>query len=130
MAKKCLIDQSLIGTFHRNAIHPDIYDLQTISGGKIPFSYFRVEEPREQYLIDQGAVKVAESFNKGVKILHTGLRRTSNEMIFAGNLYNPVNRKRSLLLFRCDPITHTITVYLYPDRNPRNINKLVEEATR
>ena len=128
MAKKCLIDQAIIGTFHRNATHPEVYDLQTISGGKMPFSYFRVEEPRERYLIVQGSVKVAESHKNGVKVLHTGLWRTSDDLIFAGNLYNPVNGKLSLLLFKSDPITHTITVYLFPDRNPKNINKYVEEV--
>ena len=130
MAKKCLIDQAIIGTFLRNTTHPEVYDLQTISGGKMPFSYFRVEEPRERYLIVQGAVKVAESHNNGVKVLHTGLRPTSNKLIFAGNRYNPVNGKRSLILFKCDPITHTITVYLFPDRNPRNLNQYVKEVGR
>ena len=128
MAKKCLIDQAIIGTFHRNATHPEVYDLQTISGGKMPFSYFRIAQPRERYLIVQGSVKVAESHKNGVKVLHTGLWRTSDDLIFAGNLYNPVNGKLSLLLFKSDPTTHTITVYLFPDRNPKNINKYVEEV--
>lgn len=130
MAKKCLINQEIIGTFLRNTTHPEVYDLQTISGDKMPFSYFRIAQPRERYLIGQGAVKVVESHKNGVKVLHTGLRRTSDDMIFAGNLYNPVNGKLSFLLFKSDPITHTITVYLFPDRKPKNINQYVEEVRR
>lgn len=130
MAKKSLINSAIKGVYQQNESHPDNYDLIENPGAKIPFSYFRIEEPRKQYLIDQGALKIAESHHNGVKVLHTGLRRTSDNMTFAGNLYNPKNQKRSLLLFRCDPHTHTITIYLFPNRNPRNINKYVEEVIK
>ena len=130
MVKRCLIDKAIIGTYLRSTSQSEVYDLQTISGDNMPFSYFRIEQPRERYLIVQGSVKVAESHKNGVKVLHTGLRPTSNKLIFAGNRYNPVNGKRSLILFKCDPITHTITVYLFPDRNPRNLNQYVKEVGR
>lgn len=130
MAKKCLINQVIIGTFNRKTSHPDVRDLNTDAGEKIPFEWFGPSESREHYLIVQGAVKVVESHKNGVKVLHTGLRRTSDDMIFAGNLYNPVNGKLNLLLFKSDSITHTITVYLFPDRKPNNINQYVEEVRR
>jgi len=130
MVKRCLIDKAIIGTYLRSTSQSEVYDLQTISGDNMPFSYFRIEQPRERYLIGQGAVKVVESHKNGVKVLHTGLRRTSDDMISAGNLYNPVNGKLSFLLFKSDPITHTITVYLFPDRKPKNINQYVEEVRR
>ena len=128
MAKKSLIQSAIKGIFRRNTSHPDVWDLNPDTGDKMPFKWFRLSEPREHYLTAQGALKVAESHHNGVKVLHTGLRRTVDEMIFAGNLYNPVNEKRSLLLFGCDPVAHTITVYLFANRNPRNINKYVEEV--
>lgn len=121
--KKCLTESAQKGEFKRNPIHTDIWDLES---GNLPFTYFRLSNPREPYLIQQGAVKVAESHLHGKKVLHTGLRFTHCPTIFAGNLYDPVKRKRKLLLFKKNP-DETITIFLY-NTNPRKIKPIVEEA--
>jgi len=118
---KKLIESAKKGVFKRNTIRADIWDLES---GDLPFRYFRLSNPREPYLIQQGAVKVAESHLNGKKILHTGLRYTHCSTIYAGNLFDPIKRKRKLLLFKWNP-DETITVFLY-NTNPRKIKPIME----
>lgn len=110
MVKKSLIQSAIKGIFNRNTSHPDVWDLNPDTGDKMPFQWFRLSEPREHYLTAQGALKVAESHHNGVKVLHTGSRKTTDKMIFAENLYSPVSGKRSISFFDCDPVMHMIIV--------------------
>lgn len=122
MAKKCL---PIKGVFKKNETHPDIWDL-TDTTSKMPFSYFRATEPREMYLMQQGAIKVLESHKDGVKVLHTGLRLTTVHNVYSGNLFNPETNKRRLLLAKFNPADDTLTIYLYRNNPKRIKDKIIE----
>ena len=125
--KKCLTDTAIKGTFIQNEKHSDIYDLQTIDGVQFPFTYFRLSSPRNEFLIKQRAVYVAESHRNGVKILFTGLRPTGSITIFSGNMVNQLTKKRSLILFRYNLLKKSFKVYLYPNRNPKKLQPIINE---
>ena len=128
--KKCLTDTAIKGTFIQNEKHSDIYDLQTIDGVQFPFTYFRLSSPRNEFLIKQRAVYVAESHRNGIKVLFTGLRKTISGLVYSGNMYDTKTYKRSLLLFRYVSTDQTMVVYLFPNRNPRNINSYIKEVLK
>lgn len=130
MKQKCLTDTAIKGVFTRNQTKPDIYDLQTVSGTNFPFTYFRMTLPRSEYLKKNRAVCVAESHRNGIKVLFTGLRKTISGLVYSGNLYDTKTNKRSLLLFRYNPTDQTMVVYLFPNRNPRNINSYIKEVLK
>lgn len=115
-----------VATFHRNATHPDIWDLQPNRGAKMPFTWFRLSEPRSPYLLQQGATKVAESFTGNEKVLHTGLRKTFAVNVVSGNIFDPKTKKRQLLLLRRDA-ENSITVFLFKN-NPKDITPAVREV--
>ena len=127
MMRKCLTATATKGVFKQNAIHPEIFDLQTDEGNNFPFTYFRLSSPRSEFLIKQRAVYVAESHCNGVKVLFTGLRPTKTSTIYSGDLFNPLTRQRSLLLFRCDISEKSFMVYLFPNRNPKKLQPIINE---
>ena len=127
MMRKCLTATATKGVFKQNAIHPEIFDLQTDEGNNFPFTYFRLSSPRNEFLIKQRAVYVAESHRNGVKILFTGLRPTGSITIFSGNMVNQLTKKRSLILFRYNLLKKSFKVYLYPNRNPKKLQPIINE---
>lgn len=125
--KKCLTDTAIKGTFRQNEKHSDIYDLQTIDGVQFPFTYFRLSSPRNEFLIKQRAVYVAESHRNGVKILFTGLRPANVNTFYSGNMFNQLTKKRSLIIFRYNLLKKSFKVYLYPYRNPKKLQPIINE---
>ena len=124
--KKCLTATATKGVFKQNAIHPEIFDLQTDEGNNFPFTYFRLSSPRSEFLIKQRAVYVAESHRNGAKVLFTGLRLVANT-IYSGNILNTTTRKKSLLFFKYDLSEKSFTVYLFPNRNPKKVQPYINE---
>ena len=124
--QKSLTDTAIKGTFIQNEKHSDIYDLQTIDGVQFPFTYFRLTSPRNEFLIKQSAVYVAESHRNNTKVLFTGLRLVTTS-IYSGNMYNPATKKTSLLLFRHDLLERSFAVYLFLAKNPRRLQPYINE---
>ena len=124
--KKCLTATAIKGTFSQNATHPDIYDIQPVSGIQFPFTYFRLTLPRSEFLIKNKAVYVAESHRNNTKVLFTGLRLVTTS-IYSGNMYNPATKKTSLLLFRHDLLERSFAVYLFLAKNPRRLQPYINE---
>ena len=123
MAKMCLTTAAKKGVFIQNNTRNDIYNLMPESGSNLPFSYFIVTLPIQQYLISQGAKYVADS-NEG---LHTGLRPTKVNYIYSGDLFNSYTKVKSLLLFCAEPAGKQFTVYMFEGYNPRSLNKVLNE---
>ena len=125
--KKCLTATATKGVFKQNAIHPEIFDLQTDEGNNFPFTYFRLSSPRSEFLIKQRAVYVAESHRNGEKVLFTGLRQTIARGIYSGNMPNPKTQKRSLLLFEENKPQKIFIVYVFPNHNPTKIQPIIND---
>ena len=125
--QKSLTDTAIKGTFIQNEKHSDIYDLQTIDGVQFPFTYFRLSSPRNEFLIKQRAVYVAESHRNGVKILFTGLRPANVNTFYSGNMFSQLTKKKSLILFRYDQPEKSFMVYLFPNRNPKKLQPIINE---
>ena len=125
--KKCLTATATKGVFKQNAIHPEIFDLQTDEGNNFPFTYFRLSSPRSEFLIKQRAVYVAESHRNGLKVLFTGLRQTIARGIYSGNMLNPKTQKRSLLLFEENKPQKIFIVYVFPNHNPTKIQPIIND---
>ena len=85
-------------------------------GDKLPFSWFRISEAKSQFLINQGAHRIAESYKDGEKVLFTGMRRVGNTMWWEGNRYD--KGKKSLLLFRYHVAGRCFDVYLFRNYYP------------
>ncbi|MFZ4799472.1 MAG: hypothetical protein ACOYMA_18375 [Bacteroidia bacterium] len=126
MEKRCLTEAAKKGVFNQNAIHKDIFDVTPESGSNLPFSYFRISLPIQQYLIAQGAKYVIDS-NEGIKILHTGLLPTKVNYIYSGDMYNRSTNVKSLLMFHAEPAKKQYTVYLYEGYYPRSLTKVLKE---
>ena len=127
MMRKCLTATATKGVFKQNAIHPEIFDLQTDEGNDFPFTYFRLSSPRNEFLIKQRAVYVAESHRNGVKILFTGLRPANVNTFYSGNMFSQLTKKKSLILFRYDQPEKSFMVYLFPNRNPKKLQPIINE---
>ena len=127
MAKKCLTPTPKKGLFVQNATHPDIYDLTPDSCANLPFSYFRLSLPRAPYLIAQGAVFVADSHRNNIKVLNTGLRTTKLSAGLVGDIYDPLNKTRSLIMFRRVPGANSYNVYLFEGYYPKSLNAVIEK---
>ena len=125
--RKCLTATATKGVFKQNAIHPEIFDLQTDEGNNFPFTYFRLSSPRSEFLIKQRAVYVAESHRNGVKILFTGLRPANVNTFYSGNMFSQLTKKKSLILFRYDQPEKSFMVYLFPNRNPKKLQPIINE---
>lgn len=81
--------------FVKNENRIDIYDLQNSNFRK--FKYFRLSEPRVSFLIKQGAKYVIESWDKGEKVLFTGLI-PFNQYIYFGDHKNTKTGRKSLIV--------------------------------
>ncbi len=82
-------------TFIKNKNRIDIYDLQNSNFRK--FKYFRISEPRVPFLIKQGAKWIIESWDKGEKVLFTGLI-PFNKSIYFGDHRNTTTGKKSFII--------------------------------
>jgi len=127
MAKKCLTPTPKKGLFVQNTTHPDIYDLIPDSCANLPFSYFRLSLPRAPYLIAQGAVFVADSHRNNIKVLKTGLRTTKLSTGLVGDVYDPLNKTRSLIIFRRVPGANSYNVYLFNGYFPKTLKAVVKK---
>jgi hypothetical protein len=137
MAKKCLTatgngNENLTklyiqGVFIQNEIHRDIFDLTPGTCSNLPFTYFRISLPIQPYLIQQGAVFVAESHKGAAKVLHSGLKHTKINSIYYGDVYDPLTRTKSLILFQLMPGANSYTVYLFVGYYPKSLNKVLNE---
>ncbi len=125
--KKCLTPTAAKGLFIQNVIHSDIFDLTQESGSNLPFTYFRKSLPIQPYLIQHGALFVAESHKGAVKVLHTGLKRTKYNSIFYGDVYDQLTRLKSLILFQLMPGACSYTVFLFVGYYPRSLTKVINE---
>ncbi len=126
MKKKCLTTATK-GVFIQNANHKDIFDLIPESGENLPFSYFCISLPFTPFLIQQGAKYCVES-NIGIKkVLSTGLRPTKRNGIYAGDIFNPQTRSKSLILFCAIPDKFSYIVYLFEGYFPKSLNKVLKE---
>ena len=95
--RKTHLPEARILTFRRNDKRKDIFDLE--KGKFRMFRYFRFSEPLADYLKKQGAEYVIESWEKGEKILHTGLKYFGRGWYY-GNHKKTTNSKRSLLILK------------------------------
>ena len=127
MAKKCLTPTPKKGLFVQNATHPDIYDLTPDSCSDLPFDYFRLSLPRAPYLIAQRAVFVADSHRNNIKVLNTGLRTTKLSTGLVGDIYDPLNKTRSLIMFRRVPGANSYKVYLFEGYFPKSLNAVIKK---
>jgi hypothetical protein len=108
--------------FKENPDRKNIYDLQTTSANFNKFNYFRLETPIQPYLIRQGAKYVCESWDKGIKTLHTGLISIGTPGFYFGDFIEQIKdkKKTSLMIFRFVPNTSTIQVYFFNHYNKRS----------
>lgn len=100
--------------FIQNEKRPDIYDLQGETDPRI-FHYFRISEPRQPFLIKQGAKYVIESWRGKEKTSFTGLVPIAIQGYYFGDLIlktTPKQPKKSLLITRHKG--NSITIYLFP----------------
>ena len=81
--------------FIQNENRIDIYDIKNTDFSK--FKYFRISEPRVKFLIRQGAKWILESWDKGEKVLFTGLI-PFNKSIYFGDHRNTKTGKKSFII--------------------------------
>jgi len=114
--------------FKENTDRKNIYDLQTTSANFNKFNYFRLEPPKQPYLLNIGAKYVCESWNNGVKILHTGLINFGISNYYLGDYYEFINgqKKTSLMIFEFIPETNEIKIYYFNHFNKRSIPMKLE----
>jgi len=92
---------------------------------KFPFSFIRFSEPRQDYLINNGATNVMQSFENNIKVLHTGLIP-----IYEGFMYgNNINEKGKLdfIIIEYDGINEEVHFWLFKNRKPKNKTKFTEK---
>jgi len=127
MKKKCFTPTAIKSIFVQNTTRRDIYDLALESGSNLLFSYFCISLPIPPYLIAQGAVFAAEVYKGAVKVLHTGLKRTKISSIYSGDVYVPLTRAKSLILFKLLPGANSYAVYLFDGYYPKSLNIVINE---
>jgi hypothetical protein len=113
--------------FTENPTRKGIYDLST-SATFNKFRYFRLEKPKQPYLIQQGAEFVCESWDNGVKTLHTGLIPAGAPGYYFGDHSETIQgaKKTSLMIFRFIPDTSIIQIYFFNHYNKRSIPMKLE----
>lgn len=101
---------------------------------KFPFDFIKFSQPKESYLINNGAEHVVDSwsYTKGYKekVLHTGLIPvpTKEGSFFFGNNLNDKNKKDFILL---SVITRNkVALYVVKNRNPRSKVKFARELIK
>ena len=109
--------------FTENPDRRNIYDLQKTTLIFDKFTYFRREEPILPYLIKQGVKYVCESWNSGIKTLHTGLISTGVPGYYFGDFSETIKgaKKTSLMIFQFVPGTSTVQIYFFNHFNKRSI---------
>jgi hypothetical protein len=109
--------------FAENEQRPNIYDLVTTSSTFSKFKYFRLEIPKQDYLLKQGVKYVCESWNKGYKTLHTGLIPIGIDGCYYGNFVEFINgiKKTSLMIFLLSPEHKRIQVFYFNHYSKRSI---------
>ncbi len=113
--------------FKENSQRKNIYDLNSSSKTFTKFTYFRLEQPRQYYLIKQGAKYVCESWKNKIKILHTGLIPIGIENFYFGDFVETKTKgdkiitKISLIIFYFIPETSTIECYFFNSYNKNSI---------
>ena len=123
--KKCLTAK--VSVFVQNETQPDIYDVHPLSGSNLPFTYFRLSLPYNPHLINQGAVYVAVSHKNNIKVLYTGLRQSNISNIYVGDVYDPIKKTKSLIVFKYHPTEKQYTVYLFKGKYPRKIEPIINQ---
>lgn len=110
--------------FKENQQRKNIFDLTTTGVNFNKFRYFRIETPRQPYLINQGAKYVCESWENGNKTLHTGLIETGVKGYYFGDYADVTNgaKKNSLMLFHYDQEIETIRIYFFNRYSKRSIS--------
>lgn len=126
MKRKCLTTAAKKGVFIQSTTQNDVFRTTPETSSNLPFYWFRIAKPIQQYLISQGAKYVVES-SEGIKILHTGLKPTNVNHIYSGNMVNVSTKVKSLLLFCADPINKQYTVYMFEGYNPKSLTKVLNE---
>lgn len=86
--------------FVKNENRPDIYDLQNSGFNK--FTFIKLSDPKADFLIQQGAKYVIESWKNSQKVLFTGLKPIHGK-IFHGNHKEPGSEKKSMLFATISP---------------------------
>jgi len=114
---QCLTPDYKFLVFKHNPNRPGIYDLQNNSRfGK--FHYFRLQSPKSEYLKENNVRYLIESWERGIKILHTGLIPIS-EIFYYGDHIITTNAKSSLMLFKIDNLD-TIHLWYFNNFNKKN----------
>jgi hypothetical protein len=127
MAKKCLTAAAKKGIFIQDVNQKNVFLVKSESGSNLPFLYFRMSLPIAPHLISQGAIYMVESHVGLKKVLFTGLRQTGTDLIYYGDTFNTVTKKRSFILFKSNLEGNEYTVYLYENYYPKVIPKIVKE---
>jgi|GEM_PF-1605360 len=122
--KKCSTtpDYKLL-EFAENPDKKNIYNLIYSSSTFSKFKYFRLETPRQPYLIKLGAKYVCESWFNQVKTLHTGLIPTGTTGYYFGDFAEMVKdkKKTSLMIFRFISGTNNIQLFYFNHFNKKSI---------
>ena len=109
--------------FAENPDKKNIYNLIYSSSTFSKFKYFRLETPRQPYLIKLGAKYVCESWYNQVKTLHTGLIPTGTPGYYFGDFVEMIKdkKKTSLMIFRFVPEINNIQLYFFNHFNKKSI---------
>lgn len=113
------------GKFVKSKIY-GVYDL--IDGFTFPFYFLKFSEPKENYLINNGAVHVVQSWEKGnekIKILHTGLIHLDYGYFFGNNLND--KNKLDFIVMRYLNKTKEIEFWLIKDHNPKQKKRFADK---
>lgn len=115
MTRSNHIPDCFVLEFKENENRRDTFDLNFTSTTFTKFKYFRLEQPKKDYLIKQGAKYVCQSWTKDNKSLHTGLIPIGIENYYFGDHTERRNGKKinSIMLFYFVPDTNTIRVYYF-----------------
>ncbi len=110
--------------FSENSTRKNIYNL--IQKENVPFNkfnFFRLETPRSKYLHDKGVKYVLESWENGLKILHTGLIETGIKNYYVGDYVEIIKdvKKTSLMIVFLDPETSAIKIYFFNQYNKKSL---------
>ena len=105
--------------FTENQQRKRIYDLNVETNKFSKFRYFRLQTPRQQYLVNKGVKFVCESWENGEKTLHTGLISTGIDDYYFGDFVD--NKKTSLMIFHFTPETSNVMIYFFNGYNKKSI---------
>jgi len=109
--------------FEENPARKNIYDLQTTSTTFKKFRYFRLEQPKQPYLLRMNVKYVCESWQNNYKTLHTGLIPTGIKGFYFGDHIEVCKdkKKSSLIIFRLNPENNIIQLYYFNHFNKRSV---------